>query len=283
MIKWISICLTIVFSAEFGTLKGQTIEQTLEAGTKAYYNGDYQVAQELFERAFYFKKDDIEVVDYDLLFKSYLRQEKFEEAYSTLVRARSDYKLSDSVQNELLLSHARLSFHQDNLEEMKYWLFQVDSFFNEDQEQRVNGHLGLCFFLLGEFDESKNSFSKSFDLSLEEQRESFSKIYRKAKRIDRLKPNLAYLSSVFIPGSGQLYAGFPGEALNSVVLNGALGLVYVNTLFTYGFFEAFILVYPWFVRYYNGGYKRAKSLTILKKETKKYELSLELIELINQY
>lgn len=283
MIKWISICLTIVFNFEFGTLKGQTIEHTLEAGTRAYHNGDYQVAQELFERAFYFKKDEIDVADYDLLFKSYLRQEKYGEAHNTLVRARAEYKLSDSIQNELILSHARLSFHQDNLEEMKYWLFQVDTFFNENQEQRLNGHLGLCFFLLGEFDESEIYFSKSFDFSKNEQSESFTKIYSKAKRIERLRPNLAYLSSIFIPGLGQLYAGFPGEALNSVVLNGALGLVYINTLFTYGFFEAFILVYPWFVRYYNGGYKRAKSLALLKKETTKYELSIELIDLINYY
>lgn len=280
MIKWISICAITLYSFLQAPAIGQTVGQTLEAGRVAYENGDFVVAQSLLERAFYFQTETAIYSDYELLFNAYLNQANYGMAYQTLFRAQVDYRANDSLQNQLKLNQARLSLHKDNLEEMKYWLFQIDQYFGNNQEQQSYTLLALCHFLLGEFDESQEALSHLPNYSIWSETKDFERIFKKANRSERLKPGLAYLFSVFVPGSGQLYAGFPDEALNSFVLNGVLVFVYFNVLLTFGVFEAAILIYPWFMRYYNGGYKRAGKLARMKKESVKYSKSLELLRFL---
>jgi hypothetical protein len=280
MIKWISICLIALSSFLHLQLVGQTIDQTLDAGRAAYKNGDFLVAQSMLERAFYFQTETAKFTDYELLFNSYLNQANYPMAYQTLFRAQIDYSTNDSIENQIKLSQARLSLHKDNLEEMKYWLFQIDQHYGLDQMQQSYSMLALCHFLLGEFEESDEALGHLPNYSVWSQTKDFEGIFKKAKGAEKLKPSLAYLFSVFVPGSGQLYAGFPDEALNSFVLNGALVYVYFNVLLTFSFFEAFILIYPWFARYYNGGYKRAGDLAKMKKQSAKYKEASRLMEFL---
>lgn len=283
MIKWISICLITLCSFSNLQVVGQSVDQTIEAGRAAYNNGDFVVAQSLLERAFYFQTETAKYTDYELLFNSYLNQANYALAYQTLFRAQIDYRTNDSIQNQLKLNQARLSLHKDNLEEMKYWLFQVNDYYGTSQKQQSYSLLALCHFLLGEFEESEDALSHLPNYSQWSQTKDFQSIFKKAKRSEKLKPGLAYVFSVFVPGSGQLYAGFPEEAINSFVLNGVLVFVYFNVLLTFGIFEAAILIYPWFMRYYNGGYKRAGDLARMKKQSVKYAESLKLMRFLEMH
>ncbi len=139
-------------------------------------------------------------------------------------------------------------------------------------------YLGVIHYQEEDYDPAFHHFEQSLrsrPLLLD----SLSHYYLALQKADRLNPSLAGYLSLAIPGLGQLYAGYPGEALNSFVLNAAFLGVYIYTMQTYAILDAILSVYPWFHRYYMGGFFRAEQLAREKKEQRKEEILFHILEL----
>lgn len=109
--------------------------------------------------------------------------------------------------------------------------------------------------------------------------DSLNHYYAAVLEADRLNPSLAGYLSLIIPGLGQLYAGYPGEALNSLIVTSGFMIIYLYTMQVYTIFDAVLSIYPWFHRYYMGGFFRAQELARQKKEQRKQDILYHILEL----
>jgi len=87
--------------------------------------------------------------------------------------------------------------------------------------------------------------------------------------------------SRIIPGSGQLYAGDIKNGLNSLLLTGGIALLGVHLYNQYSLFDAIMSAFPWFARYYKGGYHKAFEIAYQKRSIRRdrtYKQILKTIE-----
>ena len=85
-------------------------------------------------------------------------------------------------------------------------------------------------------------------------------LYR-SKRLPHLKsPKRATILSIFLPGLGQTYAGYPGEGIISLSLNvAALGILVFGAVNAY-YISGYVVGAGFLQNFYNGGQKRAAIL-----------------------
>jgi len=88
--------------------------------------------------------------------------------------------------------------------------------------------------------------------------ERLKRLLAEARSSQRKSPNAALLLSTIVPGTGQLYAGDPWDALNAFALNAGLGTIIFTAMKNEYYLEAALLfLYP-FRRYYLGNRDNAR-------------------------
>jgi hypothetical protein len=100
-----------------------------------------------------------------------------------------------------------------------------------------------------------------------------------ARAKHRLKsPNTARWLSTFIPGAGQVYAGNPGNGINSFLLNGALGAWIVYKLW-HGYWADAYVIYAFLEgRYYHGNRYHARRLAEEANAALNRKTAIDIIE-----
>ena len=78
------------------------------------------------------------------------------------------------------------------------------------------------------------------------------RLLRQAQSAPRRSPLAAKVLSGLVPGAGQLYSGDGWNALNALLLNGALGWLVANSILDRQYLEAVVLLMVPFKRYYTG-------------------------------
>jgi len=91
-------------------------------------------------------------------------------------------------------------------------------------------------------------------------------------------PKVAGVLSIVIPGSGQLYAGDYKNAVNSFLLVAVFAAIGTDMFIRYAWYDSLISVFPWFLRYYTGGYKNAMKIAEQKRTEKRNKRLNKIIE-----
>jgi hypothetical protein len=253
----------------------QTAEETFAAADRAYKVHDYKNAVDLYQRGAFFAGNKFSVSQRLKLARSYALLGQTASAHQLLNTSKALFAPNDSTRVEYLLRQGLVSFLEGDHVAMKYYMLQVATTYGDSQRVAHVTLLASAHQLLGELAEAEVLFL-SLSTVDDSDAEQLKEINKRTERYLRKKEVAAFIMSLVVPGLGQAYAGEPVEALNSFLLNGVTYTVYMITMFNIGIIEATILVYPWFLRYYKGGYERARDLLEENKLERKVE-SLERI------
>jgi tetratricopeptide (TPR) repeat protein len=259
---------------------GQTVEDVVRFADEQFGKGNFQVAAQEYNRAFFFGYNKVDEVSMQIG-HCYSELSNYNLAATFYDRAFK-YSNSDSLKNEAVLGKTFCLIMQNKnllaLNELLYLSNQL----NMQQQTGVHYLKGIAYYGLGEDTLAFEEFYSVLDnagandtlktlLSSE-----FLKVYRYHKRFN---PNRAYIISGLLPGSGQFSVGAFKEGINSMLLIAVLYFISIEIIRDYSFIDAAIAMFPWIQRYYMGGMDKAKGLAISKIEAKRYESYLHIIKL----
>lgn len=263
-ISWISLLSLSATS--------QSLEQTLAFGNRLFENGQYDEAIPVFERVLYFS-DRKSFSDATFrLARSYQAVGDYEHA---MVYYDEVYQLTSSpeVRAEVIFQKSLLYFETNN---PGFALIELMSIPNDtcmERQLRKQFFLGATRMQMEQYSLAEKHFREYYRLlGKETQWPALAELLADTVRIQRVNPRLASYMSLIIPGSGQLYARAYKEALNSFLLVGGLEAVFIITAGNVSLLDAYLSVFPWWQRYYAGGFKTAKKSAILRREKLKTEL-----------
>jgi tetratricopeptide (TPR) repeat protein len=188
---------------------------------------------------------------------------------------------SDSLGNEIILKKANAFIRSGNYNFALIELLGMNTDDNSLMELRRSLYLGSTYYWLGDYQKALLYFSRII------QNDSMSssaleEIFDKKRNFRRPNPKVAMWLSVFIPGSGQIYAGNASAGLNSIILTGSLVALTIYLTRTYHPIDALMTALPWFQRYYQGGFEQAKTLAENKLEKNRKETYNKILEIIRQ-
>ncbi len=148
---------------------------------------------------------------------------------------------------------------------------------NEYFSARKNLFTGICNFGLEKYDEAYNYFYKSLNPNDSLLNAKLDQLFDGRKTLMRPYPAVATTMSVFIPGSGQAYAGDFKDGINSLLLLGTLAYIALYTPVL-----NFWVIFPFFYRYYIGGILNANNLAKERKKEKQYDCYVGLMKILKE-
>jgi tetratricopeptide (TPR) repeat protein len=231
----------------------QSLEETYQLGKTAYVSGDYEQAIAYYNRVLFFDQQQAytRLIFEDLAESHFELNEYQSSAFFYDLAYNMEYE-EPMVKNELLLKRALCYIY---LEEYNAAL--MDLYLIEDSlpimERQAAILEGMCLYRLEKFDESETAFfnalSESGDSVIVLQN------FKELEKINRKSPKKAKIFSMIIPGSGLIYVGDLKNGVSSIVLVGGLASLMVVSSINTSFVNAFLNVFPWYQRYYMGGFQ----------------------------
>ena len=103
--------------------------------------------------------------------------------------------------------------------------------------------------------EAKNIMKKYYGESYNQYLDS---IFINSNKLDLKSPQRARLFSLFIPGLGQIYSKDYKNGMNSLILNSLTSYFLFNSIIDRNYWDALIIYYTPFERYYWGSSKNAE-------------------------
>ncbi len=275
--KFRIFCL-IWSSIGFLQLQAQSLEQTLEYGNKLYEQHYYDQAIPVFERVLFFGNRQTTPEVTFRLARSYQETNQFEKALAYYDEAYqlskdADLKMEVSFQKALLY----LSSNNPGFALLELLSIQADT--NEDMQMRKLFFLGATRLKMEHYSLAEKHFRDYFILSGQESAlPILEERFKDTLDIHRINPKLAAYMSLIIPGSGQLYAHAYKEALNSFLLVGGLEVLFIFTAGKVSLLDAYLSVFPWWQRYYGGGFKGARKAAENRKVYLKNQLYANVLQ-----
>lgn len=261
----------------------QNLSEIVRFSDQSFATGNFEQAANEYNRALFFGCPDPDKVCLKIA-NCYFKQHKFEQSIQFYDRAFFSSN-SDSVKTEAILGKAFSLVLVKNYLMALTELMNVDSVKNSYHDVKLNFLKGIAYFGLHEDELSEKSFQKCLTRLSVENDSALGlefKAIRKAEK--RFNPHTAWMMSLVLPGTGQLYAGEVLEGFNSTLLLGGLFYAAVLIAREYSFFIALVTILPWYQRYYMGGANKAERLTLEKQMVKRndgYQSILKRIELAN--
>jgi len=260
-----SILFTVVFSFLLvsGTI-AQDLQNTVELGDRYFSDGQVPEALYTYQRAVFYSHSG---ADADLLLKiasCFEIEGDFERSIEYLGHAFFS-ESSDSLRTEILFKKANSFMLTENYHFALIELLGINTEEGSVLDRRRSLYLASAYFGLEDFPESQNYFLKAIPENSLEARKKIEKIFQKRGSFTRPNPKLAMWFSVFVPGSGQFYAGDWVAGLNSLLLTGSLISLTFYLTVQYHPIDAILSVLPWFQRYYQGGFDQAKKIAEIRR------------------
>jgi tetratricopeptide (TPR) repeat protein len=268
--KWISLFI-VVTSLTQATLRGQDLHQTFEIAEDLYARGDQQAAGKAFRRVLFFDQENR--YRYTCLQRLTSISAGEGDHLTTLNYLEQSYFLTNDPveQTNLQFERIRILIETGEYQKALVELYQVDTDIASD---RIALYEGFCHYRLKDFPAAETAFAPLCDTR--EKIAALDHYFEQAAKIEKLNPKTYQVLSYFLPGLGQILLGDTKNSLNSIFLNGALVVLFIDTARKLSFFDATLAVVPWFYRYYTGGAKLTHDLAMARKE-KKHEENLRQI------
>lgn len=269
-VLWIVISLGIC-----PVSKSQNIDETYRYALEQYDLGNQRAAEKAFERVLYFDHDNTYRSACILKLSEIASSAK--DQLTTLNYLDQAYFLTDDVQQQLDIQfeRVRIFIRLQDYQKALAELYQMNA---DLQTERVALYEGYCQYMLKDFLAAESAFNVLCDNP--SQKEALSKLIVRAEKIEKINPQTYQILSYILPGFGQILLGDTKNSLNSVLLNGVLVVLFIDTARKLSLFDASISVLPWLFRYYSGGAKLTKQLAVEKKEAKHQENLMKLIGIL---
>lgn len=274
--------LFLLFSLSFCfSLIAQTVQETLDFGHEQYAKKQFDLAIQSYRRVLFFEPNQGKDI-YSRLGFAYW------EAYGNWKKSvyyfDLAYQISDDIeeQNRLIFTKIQVYLLVDKYDDVLLELASLD-----DEELTLEGikrkrfYQGIVFYQKSEYQKSENYFQECISDSLSKQylHQLFVEFQKKSIKF---RPKRIKTMSLCLPGLGQCYCGKWKAGVNSFLLTGGLATAFVFTGQGYTFLDAVLTIFPWFQRYYSGGYHKAYQIAIHKIEEEKKENYQLIIKMIHQ-
>lgn len=257
----------------------QSIEQTLSFANEQVLLNNYNTAINAYQRVLFFDKQNLYPEIYHQLGNCYFETGNYEQAAESYNLAYYSIK-NDSIKHEVLFKRTSSLLLANNYQFALIELFSLDDSLSIYFEQKKNFYFGITYFGLNQFDLAEKHLLLSIDDDYLQQKSELRELFKKNKKIDRVNPKTAKILSMIIPGLGQFYSGDIKNGFNSFLLTGAFVALYINTSLNFSIIEAYLSVFPWYQRYYTGGFKRAEINARTRIEEKRAVVYWELLDTI---
>lgn len=274
IMKWIKILCLVISSCHLN-VSAQNLAQTYQFAVNQLDLGNRDVAEKAFKRVLFFDQENqyrtecllklaeiSDSSDDQLTTLNYLDQAYFQ---------TSDPHLQNTIQFDRVKIFIETSAYQKALAE----LYQIDT---EIYPDRVSLYEGYCHYMLRDFLSAEAAFSLLCHTP--ESKMKLADLIAKAHQIEKINPKTYEVVSYLLPGLGQIILGDARNSVNSILLNGTLIVLFIDTARKLSFFDATISVLPWLFRYYTGGAKLTRNLALQKKIEKHEDNLMRIIKTI---
>lgn len=275
--RWILI-LSIVFSSLYtgNRLFAQTYEQSLQFADEQYKLKNYEVALKTYKRLLFFSNNDNRFPLYEKIGEISLNLKDY---YTASKFYNLAYKNAKEEENKAVYL-LKKSYSEMMVGD---YLYATMDLFNiktnrKDLQKKINFYLGTCYFGMTDYDKAENYFLKCVN---NKDKETIKNLF-KSKKLHRPNPKTAKILSMIIPGTGQFYAGEFKEGVKSLLLISGLFAMMYKTAINNDLITGLIAVIPWFQRYYTGGYQKAKSLAIIKRQKNRSKIYNQIIKIVEK-
>ena len=276
--KWTSaFCLTCIFLCGTYFVRGEGLSQdtTFCKGDTLFAQGQYFEAGIAYERVYFYSEDP------DVRARASLRKSQALKQQGEYARAVNDlqrslpYTREDSLREAILYEMAFCSFLSGVYPQSFSLLKQLEVQYPEGQQPEAYSLLKGMVLVKMEDWEGFNEYLQ--EISAEDPRDSerdmllneIHNLLQESQWPAVRDPDKARMLSTFLPGSGHIYAGEPGQGiLNGLSQMASLGtavLLAYNQLYIGGF----IVGLGMFQSFYFGGIRHAGELAEEKNQTEK--------------
>jgi hypothetical protein len=261
-------------------LSSQTFEETINFADKQYNLANYQLAVKEYQRALYFSNG----IKVDYLYRqiahSFFKNQQFSQAnYFYDLSYKST--INDSLKSEIIFNKSQCFLLSGDYKRSVYELTGLGNKLSDYFEDKRNFYYGVSYFGLEEFKKSEEYFL----LLVNEDSGSYQEIkelFSLKKNLYKPNPITAKTLSMILPGSGQIYSGDFKNGFNSILLTGGLATLGVLMYNQYSLLDAILTVFPWFFRYYQGGYEKVKNIAHDKRAIRRDKTYKKVLEIINE-
>lgn len=238
--------------------------------------GAYNRANLAYERVYYSTKED-NLKSLALLKKAWSQKKnrQFQEAQKTLERLDIYTITQDSIKGLVQYELVLCSYLSEDYQQTDNYAKQFEVFFQDDALALQSSLIHIMALnKMGQWNEAAIIASKTknrFSLSI-----NTDSIYMFKEKFKLKKPEKAKMLSTFLPGTGQLYAGYPVKATTSVVLHTtSLGFGIFSVLDKY-YLSGFLTGAGLLQAFYFGGIKHSGALAEKRNKKKVIDKSNEL-------
>ncbi len=264
----------------FFNVNAQNFDETIFLANKLFENKNYSDAINLYKRAIFFSEKPKNQLYYKIG-DCYFMLSKFEKAINSYDSA---IQLS---KNKILLTD--LTFRKADcfifLKEYNLAEDMINSINNGNLTQtknKKNFYLGVINYAKTNYDKAELFFIDAINDTSNTAKNRIHQIFIDKKYFKTPNPKIAGIFSLIIPGAGQLYSGDYKNAINSFLLTGIFVAIGADVLIKFAWYDSLISIFPWFYRYYGGGYNNAMKIANDRK-TEKLNIRLnEIIEIIEK-
>jgi tetratricopeptide (TPR) repeat protein len=263
--RYLLIGLSLIIS---GALFSQSVVETYDYAKKQFEEANYELSIKSLHRVIYFGGDEY-LFDCSLMLAECYNA--IGEAEKALPRYDIAYNLTqdDSVRNEITFRKTASLILLEKYNHALMELYSLDDNLNSYFNDKYSFYMSLIHFRKGDFDLAFGGFESIIPSTDIEGRQRIADLKKECEKIDRINPNTAQWLSLLLPGLGQLYVGEYDNALNSFLINAAFATLYFTVIKSYSLLDGILSIYPWFQRYYIGGFQNAKRLAVEVKDNRR--------------
>lgn len=272
----------ILFSILAVSIKAQSPAETLAFARQQSSMGNHAIAVKALNRLVFFDNGVQFPEAFRLLADNYFSIQDYSNAvyYYDLAITQSE---SDSLKAELTLSKASCRIFEAGFREAQVDLLSFTGTLNNCQQWQFDMLSAIAGFYLGQYDEARKLL---LHCANEQNADALPVIEAGFARLSylekRYNPRVARVLSIVIPGSGQMYAGDYRNGVNSLLLVMGFITAGIGISSSVTFFDAALIVFPWFQRYYMGGYQKAYTIALEKQNAEKNRVLSGLVNALKQ-
>lgn len=259
-------------------LSAQDFKETIKFADSQFSLGNYQLAVKEYQRALFFGKNDSSDYLYKKIAHAFFKNQKFDQAnyfYDLSYKTATN----DSLKKELIFNKTQCYMLLGDFQKSIYELTGLGNDLSEYFRNKRDFYFAITYFGLEDFEQSKIYFI-SLTNKKPEAKQEIEKIFKSKKNLYRPNPKTAKTLSMIVPGSGQLYAGDIKNSINSIVLIGGIAILGLRVYNEYSLFDTFMSVFPWFTRYYQGGYNKAFDIAVKKRAIRRNKTYKQILKVI---
>lgn len=267
----------IIISISYFNGRAQDIQSTFRFANQLYENAEYSNAIEVYKRILFFDEDGTygPKVYRNIADCLYLTENFSESAnyYELAYFVEPD----DSIKTDIVLQKASCYLLDKDYLSAQEELFVLENDISPSQKLTGQFYEAMLSFALEDFEQSERIFKEIAEDSL-----AVHEIFRTNDKVSKFSPKKAKTLSIIFPGLGQFYAGDIKNGINSMLLTSALFYLGVRSAINTSFLDAAVSVIPWFQRYYTGGFNKAETIAIAKKQQRRYAVFNRLLDEVDK-